>query len=89
MGWQLPTQAQLTSLDTEQWDKQRGTFEKYKLPPVVRTEKDLWSITPWPSDSESWAAVQFSARTTIVYPIKQDMKAGAWCVRGFPANGLR
>ncbi len=89
MGWQLPTQAQLTSLDTEQWEKQRDTFEKYKLPAAVRTEIDLWSITPWPSEPDSWAVVQFSARTTVVHPIKQDMKAGAWCVRGSPAHGLR
>ena len=29
MGWQLATLAQLTSLDTVEWDKQRDTFEEY------------------------------------------------------------
>ena len=89
MGWELPTMAELTSVDGEQWEKQRVTFEEYKLPPAVRMEKDFWTTTPWPTDQNAWAVVQFSARTTIVYPLDQSMKAGVWCVRGAAAKGLR
>jgi hypothetical protein len=89
MGWQLPTVAQLTSLDSDQWSKQKDRFEEYKLPPAVRTEGPFWTATAWPGHIGSWAVVHFSARTTIVRPSDQDTKAGAWCVRGFPATGIQ
>jgi hypothetical protein len=89
MGWRLPTAAELTSLDGEQWRTQRGAFEKYQLPPMVRTETFFWTTTPWPPEPDAWAVVMFSARTTISAPSKKDTKAGAWCVRCCPAAGLR
>jgi len=89
MGWRLPTQAELTSLDSEEWLKQRDAFETDKLPPIVRSEVFFWTLTPWPSEPDSLAGVMFSALTTVVAPIKRDVKARAWCTRGSPATGLR
>src|SRR4029434_5952121 len=77
MGWRLPTAAELTSLDGEQWRTQRDAFEKYQLPPMVRTETSFWTTTPWPPEPDAWAVVMFSARTTISAPSKKDTKAGA------------
>ena len=90
MGWQLPTVAELTSLDSDQWSKQKDNFGDYKLPPAVRTEGPFWTITAWPGRAGSWAVVHFSAPTTFVRPAEQDTKkAGVWCVRGFAATGIQ
>ena len=80
MGWQLPTMAELTSLDGQEWDQ---------LPAAARPEAELWTSTPWLGQPDSWAVVQFSPRTTVVRPIGSGDKAGVWCVRGIPARGLR
>jgi hypothetical protein len=90
MGWQLPTAAELTSLDTDQWSNQKDNFKEYKLPPATRSDAEFWTVTSWPGRSGSWAVVQFSGKTTVVIPAEQDTKkAGVWCVRGFPATGIR
>lgn len=89
MGWRLPAMAELASLDTKDWAKQADAFKKYKLPPLVRSEAEFWTVTPWPSVPDTWAAVQFSGLTTVVYPKKQDGTGSAWCVRGVPATGLQ
>jgi hypothetical protein len=89
MGWKLPSLAELTSLDSEFWTRQRAEFEPYKLPASVRSEIDFWTSTPWLGRPQSWSVVQFSARTTIARPLPSDGKAAVWCVRGFPATGLR
>jgi hypothetical protein len=88
MGWQLPSMSELTSLDSDLWEGQRGEFERYKIPPLSRSERDFWTTTKWPGKEGSWAAVMFSARTTIVHPLAETEKAGAWCVQGYRASGL-
>src|SRR5215212_3182 len=86
MGWQLPTMAELTSLDGEEW---RTQLVQYKLPPLTRSEKPFWTITKWLGAPDSLAAVEFSARTTVVRPMAETMKAGVWCVQGMRATGLK
>jgi hypothetical protein len=88
MGWQIPTLSELTSVDSEDWN-QHSEFEQFNIPPLKRSEIDFWTSTPWLGRRESWSVVQFSARTTIAHPINLDSKAAVWCVRGFPATGLR
>jgi hypothetical protein len=88
MGWQLPTLAELTSVDSEDWN-QHSEFGQFHIPPMKRSEIDFWTSTPWLGRQESWSVVQFSARTTIAHPIDLGSKAAVWCVRGFPAKGLR
>jgi Protein of unknown function (DUF1566) len=89
MSWQIPTMAELTSLDSESWNKQKQEFAEFKLPVIQRNESYYWTVTPWLGNPNSQAAVAFSSRTTIVNPLKQDAKAAVWCVRGYPATGLR
>src|SRR5262245_31642741 len=89
MGWQLPSLSELTSVDSEGWTKQRAEFEQYKIPPLIRSEIDFWTSTPWLGRSPSWSVVQFSARTTIAHPVAPDSKAAVWCVRSYPARGVR
>ena len=89
MGWQLPTMAELTSLDGEEWQIQRGEFEKHRIPPLTRSEKPFWTSTKWLGTPDSWAVVEFSARTTIARPLAETMKAGVWCVQGVHATGLK
>jgi hypothetical protein len=88
MGWQLPSMAELTSLDSHSWESQRGEFEQYKIPPLIRSERQFWTTTKWPGKEGSWAAAIFSARTTIVFPLAETEKAGVWCVQGYRATGL-
>jgi hypothetical protein len=88
MGWQLPTMAELTSLDSDEWTKQRDSFGRYEIPPLTRTETEFWTSTPWPGLAGSWAVVAFSSRTTLVRPLGEGMKAGVWCVRGAAATNL-
>jgi hypothetical protein len=88
-GWQLPSLSELTSVDSEAWTKQRAEFEQYKIPALIGSEIDFWTSTPWLGRSASWSVVQFSARTTIAHPVAPDRKAAVWCVRGYPARGVR
>jgi Protein of unknown function (DUF1566) len=80
MGWQLPAVAELTSVDGKEWGQ---------VPGLARSETSYWTSTPWLGSPGSWAGVTFSARTTFVNPLEPAQKAGVWCVRGFPARGLR
>jgi hypothetical protein len=89
MGWQIPTMGELTSLDSESWDKQKQEFAEFKLAIIERNETPYWTVTPWLGKPDSQAAVTFSGKTTLVRPFKQDGKAAVWCVRGYPATGLR
>src|SRR5262249_18378107 len=88
MGWQLPSMSELTSLDSDLWEKQRGEFAQYKIPPLTRSANDFWTTTEWPRKGGSGAAVMFSARTTIVDPLAETEKAGAWFVQGYRASSL-
>ena len=90
MGWQLPTAAELTSLNGEEWDRQRQELQQYHLPPLDRSETPFWTSSPWLGRPDSWAVVTFDVRTVmLVRPVEPDQKAGVWCVRGVPARGLR
>jgi hypothetical protein len=89
MGWRLPELAELTSLDSEDWMKQRIEFDQFRIPPLIRTEAEFWTSTAWLGRPGSLAIVQFSGRTTVVRPVGLDTKASVWCVLGYPAHGLR
>jgi Protein of unknown function (DUF1566) len=89
MGWQIPTTAELTSLNSENWSKQDQEFVEFKLPPNERSETPFWTVTPWLGKPSTQAGVIFSARTTLVVPLKQDGEAAVWCVRGYLATELR
>ena len=88
MGWQLPSLAELTSVDSEDWTKQRAGFEQYKIPASNRSEIDFWTSSPWLGRSDSWSVVQFSARTTIAHAVAPDSKAAVWCVRALSRQRL-
>ncbi|MER9756421.1 hypothetical protein NKJ46_23835 [Mesorhizobium sp. M0166] len=88
MGWQLPTMAELTSLDSADWPRQREAFAQYKLPPLARSETEYWTRTEWPGLAGSFAVVTFSAPTTLVRPLEATKKASAWCVFGVTATGV-
>ncbi len=88
MGWQLPTMAELTSLDSADWPRQRDAFAQYKLPPLERSETGYWTRTEWPGAAGSFAVVTFSAPTTLVRPLEATKKASVWCVFGMPATGV-
>jgi hypothetical protein len=75
MGWQLPTMAQLTSLDGKEWQTRRGEFEQSKIPPLNRNEQRFWTSTKWPGTPNSWAVVEYSVRTTLVTPLAETEKA--------------
>jgi hypothetical protein len=89
MGWQLPTAAELTSLDGEEWNKLQGDLAFSGIPPLKRSETPFWTMTKWPGVPDSLAVVEFSALTTIVRPLAETMKAGVWCVRASPATDVR
>ena len=89
MGWQLPTVAELTSLDSDRWSQQAGEFGDYKIPPMTRSETAFWTRTEWPSKENSYGIVIFSAPTTLVRSHDETEKAGVWCVQGFRATGLK
>jgi hypothetical protein len=89
MGWRLPSLSELTSVDSEDWTKQGSEFDQFNIPALKRKENDFWTSTPWLGRADSWAVVQFSALTTIAHPVALDSKAAVWCVRGYPARGLR
>jgi hypothetical protein len=89
LGWQLPTLAELTSLDAEEWTTHRDQFEQFKLPPLNRSGQQFWTNTKIPGTPDLWAVVEFSPRTTVVGRLAETMKAGAWCVHGIHATGLK
>ena len=64
-------------------------FEQYKIPALSRSEIDFWTSTPWLGRPDLWSVVQFSASTPIAHAVAPDGKAAVWCVRGYPASGLR
>jgi len=37
-GSQIPTMAEVTSLDSKSWDKQKQEFAEFKLPVIERNE---------------------------------------------------
>ena len=76
MGWQLPIMAELTSINGEEWVRLKGDLAFSEIPPLKRSEVPFWTVTKWPSTPDSWAVVEFSARTTIVRPLVETMKAG-------------
>jgi hypothetical protein len=88
-GWQLPTLAELTSLDGEEWAGQSGLPQDFELPPETRSETAYWTVTEWPGASGSYATVIFSNRTTIVSQQAATMKAAVWCVQGTRARSIK
>ena len=80
MGWRLPTLAELTSVDGEEWNKQREEFERYKIPAMTRSEAYYWTDA-LAGLADKWAVVEFSGRTTVVNPVDLTTKAYVWCVR--------
>jgi hypothetical protein len=89
MGWRLPTMAELTSLDGEEWNDQRGDLGQFRLPVQTRSEKAFWTTTKWLGEPDSLAIVEFSGKTTIVRPRAETEKAGAWCVQEIRPVGLK
>lgn len=89
MGWQIPTMAELTSLDSMFWGTHPSDYTKYDMPPVTRDDTVFWTSTPWLGATGANALVMFDVRTTLVLPSNPDTKAGVWCVQGYRANGLR
>lgn len=87
MGRQLPSMAELTSLDSDLWAN--GGFEQYRIPPLSRTETAFWTNTKWLGAENSWATVTFSAPTTLVRPLAETDKAGVWRVQEVHATGLK
>lgn len=89
MGWQLPTMAELTSLDGEEWAAEGNLLQEFKLPPETRSETAYWTVTEWPGASGSYATVVFSNRTTIVSQQAATAKAAVWCVQGTKATSIK
>ena len=87
MGWQLPTVAELTSLDGDEWLRQQE-FSEYHLPPQQRSDAEFWTSSPWLGRPNTWATVQFSGKTTELTEAEPDAKHTVWCVRAIPARGL-
>src|SRR5262245_19283358 len=58
MGWQLPTVAELTTLDVNKWI--RGGFAQYQLGSVAGGK--LWTRSPWPGKPDSLVVVEFNGR---------------------------
>jgi hypothetical protein len=89
MGWQLPTMAELTGLDGEEWAGRSGLPQDLELPPETRSETAYWTVTEWPGASGSYATVIFSNRTTIVSHQAATAKAAVWCVQGTRATSIK
>ena len=55
-------------------------YDNPEVPPISRSGTPYWTLTEWPGAPDTYAAVIFDPRTTIVKPLPLAAEAGVWCV---------